>query len=103
MRRLLLLPTLAVVLSAGVRLHAADDLILSRFGDYLESLRQQAGIPGLAAIVVGTTDITWERAFGQQDVERNIASRTDTPFELDGLTQTIVAPLVLRCAGMAVA
>jgi CubicO group peptidase (beta-lactamase class C family) len=97
MRRLLLLPTLAVILGAGVRVHAADDLILSRFGDYLESLRQQAGIPGLAAIVVGSTDITWERSFGQQDVERNIASRTDTPFELDGLTQTIVASLVLRC------
>ena len=98
MRRLLLLPALAVVLSVGVRLHAADDLILSRFGDYIDSLRQQAGIPGLAAIVVGSTDITWERAFGQQDVERNIAARTDTPFQLDGLTQMIVASLVLRCA-----
>jgi CubicO group peptidase (beta-lactamase class C family) len=81
-----------------VRLHAADDLILSRFGDYIESLRQQAGIPGLAAIVVGPTDIQWERAFGQQDIERNIFTRTDTPFQLDGLTQMLVASLVLRCA-----
>ena len=98
MRRLLLLPTLAVVLSAGVLLHAADDLILSRFGDYLDSLRLQAGIPGLAATLVGSTDVTWERAFGQQDIERNIAARTDTPFHLDGLTQLVVASLVLRCA-----
>jgi CubicO group peptidase (beta-lactamase class C family) len=82
----------------GVLLHAADDLVLSRFGDYLDSLRVQAGIPGLAATIVGSTTVTWERAFGQQDVERNIPARQDTPFHLDGLTQIVVASLALRCA-----
>ena len=32
----------------------------------------------------------WEGAFGQQDVERNIATRLDTPFQLDGTTQAFV-------------
>jgi CubicO group peptidase (beta-lactamase class C family) len=90
--------TTIVLLSATVLLHAADDLVLSRFGDYVESLRSQAGIPGLAVTMVSTNDVTWERSFGQQDVERNLFARTDTPFQLDASTQLLVAAQVLRCA-----
>jgi CubicO group peptidase (beta-lactamase class C family) len=97
MRQALTMLTTAVLLSATVLLHAADDLVLSRFGDYLESLRAQAGIPGLAATMASTTDVTWERSFGQQDVERNVFARTDTPFQLDASTQLLVAAQVLRC------
>jgi len=39
----------------------------------------------------------WERGYGLQDVERGIATRTDAPFPVDGLMQTIVASLTLRC------
>lgn len=98
MRRPLLLLTMALSLSVGALVHAADDFLLSRFSDYLESLRTQAGIPGLAAAIVGPANLNWEGAFGQQDVERNIAARLDTPFQLDGTTQTIVASLAVRCA-----
>ena len=76
----------------------AQDLVQSRFAEYLDALRVQAGIPGLAAAVVGPTDVMWEGAFGQQDVDRNIAARLFTPFQLDGTTQAIVASLALRCA-----
>ena len=89
---------MALALSAVALVHAADDLVLSRFSEYLDALRVQAGIPGLAAAIVGSTDVTWEGAFGQQDVERNIAARLDTPFQLDGTTQAIVASLAVRCA-----
>src|SRR5947209_14328234 len=89
---------LALALSPGAFVHAADDFVLSRFTDYLDALRVQAGIPGLAAAIVGPTDVTWEAAFGKQDVERNIAVRTDTPFQLDGTTQAFVASLAMRCA-----
>ena len=44
---------MALALSAGALVHAADDLVLSRFSDYLDALRVQAGIPGLAAAIVG--------------------------------------------------
>jgi CubicO group peptidase (beta-lactamase class C family) len=95
-RRLLLTTTLALLsVTAIVR---ADDLVLSRFSDYLDALRTQAGIPGLAAAIVGASDVTWEHAFGQQDVERNIVARDITLFHLDGLTQTVVASLLLRCS-----
>jgi len=89
---------LAVAVSLLVRAPAdAEDLLLNRFGDYLESLRAQAGIPGLAAAVVGSRGILWERAFGRQDIERAIATRTDTPFHVDGLTQLFTSALILRC------
>ena len=97
MRRLFLLivATVGVVLA---RVPArADDLLLDRFRDYLEALRIQAGIPALAAGVIGYTDTPWERAFGKQDLERSIATRTDTPFEIDGLAEVLSSAIVLRC------
>ena len=96
MRRTLLVLTIAVSLLLGAGLRG-DDFLLGRFSDYLDALRAQAGIPGLAAAIVGTNDILWERAFGKQDLERLVATRTDTPFETDGLTQMFAATLVLRC------
>jgi CubicO group peptidase (beta-lactamase class C family) len=96
MRRPLFALTIAVSLSLAVPA-AAQDLVYGRFRDYLEALRAQAGIPGLAAVVVGNTDIAWEQAFGRQDIEQSIAARPDTPFQLDGLTQVFTASIVLRC------
>jgi CubicO group peptidase (beta-lactamase class C family) len=96
MRRVALTLTIIVSLSAGVLLRA-DDLVLGRFGDYLESLRAQAGIPGLAAVIVGPTDIMWDRGFGQQNVERSVQTLAITPFHADGLTQLLTASVVLRC------
>jgi CubicO group peptidase (beta-lactamase class C family) len=93
---LLLLAT-ALALS-GVAFVHADDLVQSRFAEYLDALRVQAGIPGLAAAIVGPSSVAWEGALGQQDVDRNIATRMDTPFELDGTTQAFVASLAVRCA-----
>jgi CubicO group peptidase (beta-lactamase class C family) len=100
MRLAVLAFAVAVLLFAGVPVHAddqSDGLIFGRFGEYVESLRAQAGIPGLAAAIVGRDGILWERAFGWQDLERSIAARTDTPFHVDGVTQVFTASLVLRC------
>jgi len=96
MRRALMAVTVALSLCVALP-SRAEDLLLDRFGDYLESLRAQAGIPGFAVAMVGNNGILWERAFGRQDVDRAIATRTDTPFHGDGLTQMFTASLVLRC------
>ena len=101
MRQAALAFAAAVLLLAGVPVHAddpIDGLVYGRFRDYLESLRTQAGIPGLSAAIVGRDAVLWESAFGWQDLERSIATRADTPFHLDGLTQVFTASLVLRCA-----
>jgi CubicO group peptidase (beta-lactamase class C family) len=76
----------------------AQELRLNWFRDYLQSLRLQAGIPGLAAAIVERDDVLWEEAFGYQDLEQLIATRTDTPFHFDGVTQVLTATLLLRCA-----
>ena len=96
MRRLLLILTIAGLLLIRAPLQA-QELVLSRLGDYFDALRVQAGIPGLAASIVGPDDVVWEQAFGRQNIERSLATRTDTPFHLDGLTQVFTATMVLRC------
>lgn len=96
MRRIFLALTVAVALLARAPMRA-EDLGFTFFGDYLESLRRQAGIPGLSAVIVGPSDVLWTRAYGSQNVERNVAMRTDTPTPLDGLTQVMTASIVLRC------
>jgi CubicO group peptidase (beta-lactamase class C family) len=96
MRRSILGLIAAAILLAYSPVHA-DDLVYSRFADYVDSLRVQIGIPGLAAAIVGTNDVLWERGFGYQNVERAIPMRPDTPVHVDGLTQTLTAAYVLRC------
>ena len=76
----------------------AQDLIFDLFREYIDSLRDQAGIPGLSVAIVGDNEILWEQAFGLQDVERALPVRTDTPFHLDGITQVVTTTLLLRCA-----
>ena len=89
--------TAAVLLFASVPARG-QEFVYEVFGAYLESLRGQAGIPGLAAVITNANGIVWEHASGLQDVGRSIATRTDTPFAANGLTQVITAALALRCA-----
>ena len=96
MRRYLPILTIAALLLARVP-SGAQIPVVGRLADYVESLRVQAGIPGLAVSIVGPDDVIWEQSFGRQDVERSIATRVDTPFHLDELTQVVTATLVLRC------
>jgi CubicO group peptidase (beta-lactamase class C family) len=98
MPRRLLIAALAALFAVQVPIFAADDLGLALFERYLDALRRQAGVPGMAAAIVGETDIVWERGFGYQDLERSIVVRPDTPFQIDGLTQVLTAEMVLRCA-----
>ncbi len=97
LRRLALSAAVGVLfLGIRVPLHA-DDFVNGRLGEYLESLRVQTGIPGLAAAVVGRSDVLYERGFGYDDVDRNIVTRADSPMHLDGLTEMFSASLVMRC------
>jgi CubicO group peptidase (beta-lactamase class C family) len=94
-RRLLLVVVAACLAARGPA--RAQGLIFETFSEYLDSLRVQAGIPGLAATIVGTSETLWERAYGMQDVDRRLATRTDTLFHAGGLTQVLTASMVLRC------
>ncbi len=96
MRRQFFTFTAAVLILANVPAHA-QGLVYEVFGTYLDSLREQAGIPGLAAVIVDDNRIVWEGAYGYQDLDNAIATRTDTPFNADGLTQVFTAAMLMRC------
>jgi len=72
-------------------------LLYSLFERYVDSLRQQTGIPGLSALIIKDGQIGWERGFGAQDLERNILAAPDTPYVVGGLTQTLTAVLLGAC------
>jgi len=98
MRRAWLTAIAAAAVLTSVSLRADPDaFVLDRFGEYVESLRAQLSIPGVAATVVGTNDILWERGFGRQDLESALPARPDTPFHTDSVTQMFTAAMALRC------
>lgn len=77
---------------------SAQSLILELFAQYLDALRQQAGIPGLSAAIVNERQIVWERGFGFVDVENATPALPDTPYPIADLSQTFASVVVLQCA-----
>ena len=73
MRRTLFAAAVGFLLLATAPMQA-EDLVYARFADYIEALRVQIGIPGIALAVVGRTDVLWERGFGYQDISRAMRS-----------------------------
>jgi CubicO group peptidase (beta-lactamase class C family) len=69
----------------------------SLFELYLESLRQQAGIPGLTVVIVDEGQVAWERGLGLRDVENVLPVFPDTPFPVSDLTQTFAWTLLAQC------
>lgn len=97
MRRALVALILALPLAVPAGVTAQADFITIRFERYLEALRRQAGIPGLAAVIVQDDQILWEAGFGYQDLEASIPATPDTPFYIADLTGALSATLVLQC------
>jgi CubicO group peptidase (beta-lactamase class C family) len=64
---------------------------------YLESLRQQSGIPGMSAAIVRDGSIIWEKGYGYRDVAARIPATPDTPYLVGDLSGTLAATLLLQC------
>ena len=95
-----LLRTTTIVLLAFLALGPraeAQSVTLSLFERYLESLRQQVGIPGMSAAIVQGRRILWEQGFGFADVENSVRARPETPYPIADLTQTFASTILLRC------
>ena len=76
-------------------------LPISLFERYLESLRQQAGIPGLSAAIVQNGERVWDAGFGFQDVEALVRATADTPYPILELSQSLAsAALLHRCVDL---
>ena len=64
---------------------------------YLESLRQQVGIPGMSAAVVRDGDVIWEKGYGFQNTGSRIRATPDTPYLVGDLSGTLAATMILAC------
>ncbi len=64
---------------------------------YLDALREQAGIPGMSAIVAQDGEPIWEYASGFQNVGARIRATPDTPYLIGDMSSEIAAVLILQC------
>ena len=74
----------------------AQSLSFSLFERFLESFREEAGIPGMSAAILQDNTVAWKAGFGRQDVEGAIAATADTPYQIGALSQALGATLLLR-------
>jgi CubicO group peptidase (beta-lactamase class C family) len=75
---------------------SAQTLTLQLFERYLESLRVQAGIPGMSGAVIQSGVVVWEKGLGRQDLDQKISATADTPYVIGGLTQALSSTLLIR-------
>lgn len=80
----------------GVSAKAQTSLPIALFERYVESLRQQVGIPGMSAAILQDGRLVWDGGFGHQDVEGLVKATADTPYPILDLTQTISSAVLLR-------
>ena len=67
------------------------------FTRYLESLRIQAGIPGLSAAITSDGRIIWEGGLGFADMEARVAAAPHTPYPIASITKTATSTLLMQC------
>lgn len=96
MRRALLVIATLMAVIVSTRSSSAQNLTFSLLERYLESAREQAGIPGMSAAVVRDGSIAWERGFGRQDVEAGLAATPDTVYLIGELSQIFGATLLMK-------
>jgi CubicO group peptidase (beta-lactamase class C family) len=80
----------------GVPWLSDRSLPISLFERYLESLRQQAGIPGLSAAIVQNGQVVWEAGFGFQDIENLVRATPDTVYPVLEVSQTLASTILLQ-------
>ncbi len=95
MRRIAAAVVVSLLVLLGSR-PSAQGLTFSLFERYLDSLRLQAGIPGMSALILQEGVIAWERGFGRADVERGLEPNSFTAYQIGGLSQTMGAALLLK-------
>ena len=95
MRRTAAVIAVSLLVIFGQR-SSAQSLTFSIFEKYLESLRIQAAIPGLSALILQDGVPVWERGFGRADIERALEPTSFTAYQIGGLSQMMGATLLLK-------
>jgi CubicO group peptidase (beta-lactamase class C family) len=92
---LLLLTSVSVIAGQGPLLPPGGPFPVLE--TYLESMRQQAGIPGMSGLVLRDEEIVWERGFGFENVESRVRATPDTPYLVADVTSALSSVLILQC------
>jgi CubicO group peptidase (beta-lactamase class C family) len=94
-----LISVIAFVVCANPSAQLAGDREqrITLFTRYLESLRIQAGIPGLSAAITSNGRIIWEGGFGFADLEARVAAAPHTPYSIASITKTATSTLLMQC------
>jgi CubicO group peptidase (beta-lactamase class C family) len=74
----------------------SQSLTYQLFQRTLDDLRGEARIPGMSVVIVHEGRIAWGSGLGHQDLEGRVLARTDTPYPIGSLAQTLGTTLLLR-------
>lgn len=85
----------AVATTAATPAFAQQSLTFTLFEKYLDSYREQFGIPALSVTVIQDGAI-WGIGLGRQDLEANVAATADTPYFIGNLSQVFGSTLLLE-------
>lgn len=101
MKRLiiLLLPLAAHSSLAAEQIHAHTSTKshdVAAFLERLDSLREEANIPGLSVAVVENREIVLATGLGYADVEGGIPATADTPYDIASVAKPLSAVVALR-------
>ncbi|WP_028298607.1 serine hydrolase domain-containing protein [Olivibacter sitiensis] len=75
---------------------APDELRLKQFGQRLDSLRQQRGIPGLSVAVAYGDSVVYAAGFGYADIEDGIPAMANTPYWIASITKPVAATAIMQ-------
>jgi CubicO group peptidase (beta-lactamase class C family) len=95
-RLILALAVVAAAVAGFAQRTSAQALTFTLFERYLDSLREQAGIPGMSVWVSQNGTELWSAGLGRADIEANLRPTPDTPYLIGDLSQTIGATLLLK-------
>ncbi len=84
------------MLAPHTRAQEPFSLPISLFERYLDSLRQQAGIPGLSGALLQGGKLVWDGGLGYQDTEGLVRATADTPYPLLDASQAIASTILLE-------
>jgi CubicO group peptidase (beta-lactamase class C family) len=75
---------------------SAQTFTYSYFERYLDSYREQFGIPAISAVVLQGGQELGRSGLGKQDLETNTDARADTPYFIGNLSQIFGSALLLE-------
>ncbi|HIE1097643.1 MULTISPECIES: serine hydrolase domain-containing protein [Stenotrophomonas] len=82
--------------ASGSASAALDAAAIERIDRGVDQVMRRFSVPGAAVMVLQNGRLIHAKAYGQRDVARRLAVRTDTPFEIGSITKQFTAAAVVQ-------